>query len=161
LRRFRAAVRVVADHLAELGAHYDAMRLLVEFRQEVTHARHELEQHCSPFLRGPAGGPFQGTTRDADGQQNVVPSLRDEKTEARDRWLYERCAAGATYRSVTVELARAAPRMGWRKISSPQGIEQAVDRYIRRHRLPPLPQGGVKFQQPFNGDSTPAGVELS
>lgn len=139
LRRFRAAVRVGADHLAELGAHYDPLRLLVEFKQEVAHARHELEQAATPSVRIPAGSPFQVTTQDAEGQQNVVPSLRDEKTEARDRWLYQRCEAGATYRSVSVELARLAARMGWRKISSPQGIEQAVDRYIRRHRLPPLP----------------------
>jgi hypothetical protein len=63
---------------------------------------------------------------------------RDKRADARDRWLYQRCRKGDTYKAVMFQLNRLAPRKGWRKLDSPQAVQQAVDRYIGRNHLDPL-----------------------
>jgi len=84
---------------------------------------------------------FQTKTPKADiGKTTKTSVLRDKKAEARDAWLYKQAKKGdKTYRQIALELGRLAPAKGWRKLSSPQAVEQAVDRYIKRHKLDPLP----------------------
>jgi hypothetical protein len=64
---------------------------------------------------------------------------RDAKAEARDRWLYQQCKKGKQYKTIMLELGRVASDKGWEDLSSPQGVQQAVERYIARHGLDPLP----------------------
>jgi hypothetical protein len=65
---------------------------------------------------------------------------RDKKAEARNAWLYRQCRQGElTYRQIMLDLKKIAPAKGWTILSTPQAIEQAVKRHIRRHRLDPLP----------------------
>jgi len=66
---------------------------------------------------------------------------RDAKAEARDRWLYRqaRKEPPPTWKSLMASLKREADKHRWRKLSSAQAVQQAVDRYIRRKGLDPLP----------------------
>ena len=67
-------------------------------------------------------------------------AARDKKTEARNKWLYHQVKKGnKTYRQIMLALAKKVQVNGWRKIVSPQGIEQAVNRYVERNGLDPLP----------------------
>jgi hypothetical protein len=66
---------------------------------------------------------------------------REPKAEARDRWLYARARRKnpPTWKALMADLNRAADKRGWRKLASVQAVQQAVDRYIQRHHLEPLP----------------------
>lgn len=65
---------------------------------------------------------------------------RDKLQESRDKWIYTQAKKGdKTYRKIMLELAKLALEKGWRKLGSPQAVEQAVDRYVVRHNLTPLP----------------------
>src|ERR1700722_14128771 len=65
---------------------------------------------------------------------------RDNLQESRDKWIYTQAKKGdKTYRKIMLELAKLALEKGWRKLGSPQAVEQAADRYVVRHNLTPLP----------------------
>jgi hypothetical protein len=64
----------------------------------------------------------------------------DEKTEARNRWIYKECCKCTVYSSIILQLSRNAK--GWKKISTAGGIRRAAQEYAKRLRLadPPLRQ---------------------
>ncbi len=67
---------------------------------------------------------------------------RDAKAEARDKWLYQQASQKnwPTWKALMAKLNKVAADHGWTRLRSIQGVKQAVDRYIRRHELPPLPR---------------------
>jgi hypothetical protein len=79
--------------------------------------------------------------RDNANHIRSQPVQRNEKAEARDRWLYDRARQKnpPTWKALMGELNRTAAEHGWRKLGSPQAVKQAVDRYIHRKGLASLP----------------------
>src|SRR5262249_18427869 len=63
---------------------------------------------------------------------------RNPKTDARNKWLYNLCRKGCKYISVMEKLKKVAKDRGWSILGSPQGVQQAVERYIERKKLRPL-----------------------
>jgi hypothetical protein len=71
--------------------------------------------------------------------RGAVPArLQDERSEARDRWIYELCQQNVAYDTIASRLRREHPE--WRKITSKQGILQAAQRYAEKHCLNPPPR---------------------
>ena len=64
-----------------------------------------------------------------------LPAPRDPSTEARDRWIYERCCAGDPYPVILAALG--ANAHGWNLIESVQGLHSAALRYAERHGYAP------------------------
>ncbi len=67
----------------------------------------------------------------------VAPS-----NDARDKWLYENRKKGMGWQSLEIALRKkitSQKKHPWEPIGM-SAIRQAVDRYIARHNLPPLPQ---------------------
>lgn len=66
---------------------------------------------------------------------------RDAKAESRDRWLYRQASKKnpPTWKSLMAQMNKKAETHRWRKLSSPQAVEQALDRYIKRNGLDLLP----------------------
>jgi len=58
---------------------------------------------------------------------------RDNKTEARDAWIYRQAVKGVAYSVVRSELKR--KTNGWGKLSSDNGVKAAAMRYAKRHNL--------------------------
>jgi hypothetical protein len=63
--------------------------------------------------------------------------IRDKVTEERDKWIYERCYDGLTYKNIMLTLAK--NTSGWDRIESPQGIRDRAKAYAKRHGLPEPP----------------------
>ncbi len=81
--------------------------------------------------------PLTATPKGIHGQA----VKRDAKAEARDSWLYRKASKKnpPTWKALMAELNRVAAERRWTKLSSVQGVKQAVDRYIQRNNLAPLP----------------------
>jgi hypothetical protein len=62
---------------------------------------------------------------------------RDEKTEARDKWIYEQCHALKPYDQIVRELKE---HSEWDLIIRATGIIAAAKRYADRHGLPEIPK---------------------
>ena len=73
--------------------------------------------------------------------------------DARDKWLYEQCCKGRTYRAIEADLRRIAPRKRWKIISGANSIKGAATRYAKRHGLPAIPR---RQQGAFPPDKAPA-----
>jgi hypothetical protein len=114
----RVDLRRVAKHLATLPP-FPWQRLATGMRAEAALAlqQWQLERPSKPSVR------------------------RLQQTEDRDRWLYEQASREdpPTWKSLMAQLNRAAAKEGWQKLSSAQGVKQAVDRFVKRNHLPPLP----------------------
>jgi hypothetical protein len=81
--------------------------------------------------------------RKAEPRSCRGPAIKHEaKAEARDCWLYRQATKKnpPTWKALMAKLSRIAPERGWQKLSSVQGVKQAVDRYIHRNGLAPLPR---------------------
>ncbi len=75
-----------------------------------------------------------------DGSVPPAPTLahrvrRDQKQEARDKWIYERCCEGVPYKKIVTELQGCFRQNGWRSISSKQGVQDVARRYAERQGL--------------------------
>ncbi len=70
-----------------------------------------------------------------------TPVVRDTKADARDKWMHRLATKdGETYRAIMLKLKRMAESKGWRKLDSPTAVQQAINRYIDRKKLAPLPR---------------------
>lgn len=99
-------------------------------------AAEELPPATAPAGAEPPAQPAHATKAPNEGKA----VLRDKRAEARDKWLYQQVKKGdKTYRQIMLDLVKVAKSKGWRKVGSPQAIEQAAERYVKRHNLPPLP----------------------
>lgn len=65
-----------------------------------------------------------------------APTGRDAATEARDKYIYEECCRGTTYKAI---IARIKTTPDWEKILGHTGIKAAAVRYAERHKLPKPP----------------------
>jgi hypothetical protein len=83
--------------------------------------------------------PAQRTPASSKAGTRVVQ--RDKRAEARDRWLHGQAKKKKppTWKALMAHLNRIADKRRWRKLSSAQAVVQAVDRYIQRNGLDPLP----------------------
>jgi len=72
---------------------------------------------------------------ESGSSQAVVRSRKRAKgqNEERDRWIYDRCLAGESYKSIVNALNQQSEE--WGEIVSPQGIYQAAKHYAERHDL--------------------------
>ena len=86
-----------------------------------------------------AAGDGSGHQGDNADREQEVARPRQGRNEARDRWLYDRCMTGATYRTIREELQELAEANDWYPLDKDQGVQQAAARYADRHKLPPLP----------------------
>jgi hypothetical protein len=109
-------------------------------REEVLHGRPSPEAQLAGegsalrFADDPAGGePAAARNR---RQQVAIRSVRDRTFEARDRWIYQKCAKGVAYKTIKTELSILCQKKGWRKINSIQGIRSAARNCAQRHGLP-------------------------
>ena len=59
---------------------------------------------------------------------------RDQRTEARDKWIYKQCCDGVPYDSIARNIT--VKNKDWYKITSKHGIQAAAKRYAERHSLP-------------------------
>lgn len=74
-------------------------------------------------------------------QATAKKTTKNRKAEARDKWMYDQAKkTDKTYRQIMLDLASMAQSKGWRKLGSPQAVEQAIGRYIERNGLTPLPR---------------------
>jgi hypothetical protein len=75
-------------------------------------------------------------------KQERSKSGRPKKLETRDKWIYQQCCKGSEmpYDQIVAELKRVAPKKGWRKIDSVQGIRAAAINYAQRNGLPLPPK---------------------
>lgn len=65
----------------------------------------------------------------AEPQQKLKTSRRDKKTEARDKWIYQRCCAGIPHDKIVADLKKVAEKKKWRIISSKQRVQQIGNEY--------------------------------
>jgi hypothetical protein len=63
----------------------------------------------------------------------------DAATEARNKWIYEKCKEVMPYSQIICRLGNEAGGKGWDSIGTTNGIKRARDEYIKRHGLKPLP----------------------
>jgi hypothetical protein len=63
------------------------------------------------------------------------PTRRDEKREARDKWIYEECCRLEAYDKIVSQLRTIAPNRGWVIVSSKQRVQQIGIEYAKRHQL--------------------------
>ena len=106
------------------------MRLYVEARQQKAQGL----QAASVIGSANDGGNAEGV-----GHLTV---RRPAKDEARNSWLYDRAGEPdpPSWKEMMAKLNRIASERGWRKLSSPQAVEQAVKRHIKRHGFESLPR---------------------
>jgi hypothetical protein len=90
----------------------------------------------------PDGQPLAPVIPDKPKDVGDQASKRTPKVEARDYWLYGRASQTnpPSWKSLMAELNRIADQHGWQKLSTIQGVQQAVDRYTNRHGYPRLPR---------------------
>jgi hypothetical protein len=71
------------------------------------------------------------------------PAKRDKKTEARDKWIYQRCCAGVPHDKIVADLKKIGPKRGWRIFSTKNRVWQIGKEYAERSNLPlpPARQG--------------------
>jgi hypothetical protein len=66
-----------------------------------------------------------------------TPRGTDKKQTARDKWIYNECRKGTTYRKIIAELKRQITSgKEWYLIESVQGVRSAAHRYADAHNLP-------------------------
>ncbi len=84
-----------------------------------------------------------GGEADANAKPGNI-AKRDSKTEARDKWIYEKCCRLTPYKTIVVQLSR--QRKAWDRIESVPGIKRAAKAYAIRHNLelPPARKSGRK-----------------
>jgi hypothetical protein len=63
------------------------------------------------------------------------PLSKDRPNEARNKWVYERCCAGAPHDSIVMKLKQLARKRGWRVVSTKQRIHQIGNEYADAHGL--------------------------
>ncbi len=64
----------------------------------------------------------------------------DRKTEARNKWIYEKCCKwDSTYDEIVAELNVIASQRGWAAFGSKQRIQQIAKVYAKRQRRPDPP----------------------
>jgi hypothetical protein len=98
---------------------------------------HQAQRYCAEQEQGRSINHQQSESKVTPKQQKAI---KDRKTEARDKWMYDQAKKGnKTYRQIMLDLAKVAQSKGWRKLDSPQAIEQAIGRYIKRNDLAALP----------------------
>jgi hypothetical protein len=102
-----------------------------------------VEARCSPTGQEPPGR-LPPAREKQEGDRTPAsprpPVRRNAKADTRDRWLHQQANKKnpPTWRALMLQLNKCANARGWMKLSSPQAVKQAVDRYIRRHGLASL-----------------------
>ncbi len=65
---------------------------------------------------------------------------RDEESEARARWVYDKCKdTSITLKEILAEFRTVAGERGWKIVGTINGIRDIAKRYAQRHSLPPPP----------------------
>ncbi|HJT78097.1 MAG TPA: hypothetical protein VJ739_12910 [Gemmataceae bacterium] len=60
---------------------------------------------------------------------------KDNKTESRDKWIYDQCCKRTAHDRIVAQLRERAGKKGWRVVSSKQRIQQIGNEYADRHGL--------------------------
>jgi hypothetical protein len=123
------------QHLEGLGASWAVTLLGAE--EAIFKTARAVLGCAEPIASPPRNDPAKASSPKTSKKAKI---LKNKKTDARDKWLYEEAKSGEkTYRSIMLELNKIAANKGWSKLGSPQAVEQAIRRYIRRHGKPALP----------------------
>lgn len=75
------------------------------------------------------------TTQETIESKRPAP-LRDQSTEERDQWIYEKCCSGTPYKIILSELKNIKK---WQPIGTVQGIRDRSKEHAKRHNLPAHP----------------------
>jgi hypothetical protein len=123
-----------AKDSAPFAAWSEFDRLLATYRHDLFAVR-DAAQNSQPA----ATSVESAHESDQSGGQQVTQRRRkvDPATDARDKWIYERCVKLVAYDVIARKL-REKPKT-WPRISTKQGIRQAAERYAARHGLEPIP----------------------
>lgn len=129
----------LVDYLLTALERYDECLVAEQLLDEIEYMTPWLKpREKEPAKPAQAAGAPQPASPDKSAKRRR-PAARDAKTEARDEWLYQQCKQGKQYKAAMLELNKIAVERGWEDLSSPQGVQQAVERYVARNNLDPLP----------------------
>jgi hypothetical protein len=124
----------IAPELASLVQ--DALQLLktpLELLNSKYCKREEKREAIRSALRG-LMRPVPPTALEA--KKVLKPVIRDEQTEARDKYIYEECCKGVRHRIIRSHVNS---HEGWEPLGSDTAIKDAAGRYVGRHPELPYP----------------------
>lgn len=75
------------------------------------------------------------------GQRSAPGVQRDGKADERDKWMYQHATGKKpkTFKTIMLKLKQVAGAKGWTPLGSPTAVQQAINRYVERNGLDPLP----------------------
>jgi hypothetical protein len=137
-----AASPVLKPLLSELSAAIQDAVETSRHAQRVEAARHAPEVALQDYRRPPLPESWDWLERLEQAQAALTAAIdgtkfiRDDATEARDRFIYDEWCKGTATKVIMAGVNR---MPGWGHIENRQGIRPAAKRYAERHDLPPPP----------------------